>query len=107
MAGPLLEDNLRILSYFENEFRHVTSNQPTESPNDLNGGKIRTSESPLSLIELGIDPIHFGILMIVSFSIGFITPPLWSQFICRFRHLWTWNACPCKSSDSVLCGHGR
>ncbi|WP_158735835.1 TRAP transporter large permease [Alteribacillus sp. YIM 98480] len=27
-------------------------------------------------MEIGIDPIHFGILMIVSLSIGFITPPL-------------------------------
>ncbi|WP_158735837.1 TRAP transporter substrate-binding protein [Alteribacillus sp. YIM 98480] len=48
-AEPLLENNLRILSYFENGFRHVTSNQPIESPNDLNGLKIRTPESPLSL----------------------------------------------------------
>ena len=27
-------------------------------------------------IGLGIDPIHFGIIMIVNLSIGFITPPL-------------------------------
>jgi C4-dicarboxylate transporter, DctM subunit len=27
-------------------------------------------------MELGIDPIHFGIIMIVTLSIGFITPPL-------------------------------
>lgn len=27
-------------------------------------------------ISLGIDPIHFGIIMIINLSIGFITPPL-------------------------------
>jgi C4-dicarboxylate transporter, DctM subunit len=27
-------------------------------------------------MELGLDPIHFGIIMIVTLSIGFITPPL-------------------------------
>lgn len=27
-------------------------------------------------IEIGVDPIHFGILMIVSLAVGFITPPL-------------------------------
>ncbi|SEA78911.1 C4-dicarboxylate transporter, DctM subunit [Thalassobacillus cyri] len=27
-------------------------------------------------IEVGVDPIHFGILMIVSLAVGFITPPL-------------------------------
>ena len=26
--------------------------------------------------ELGIDPIHFGIIMVVNLAIGFITPPL-------------------------------
>lgn len=30
---------------------------------------------PLSA-EMGLDPIHFGIIMIVNLSIGFITPPL-------------------------------
>ena len=30
---------------------------------------------PLAL-GLGVDPIHFGIIMIVNLSIGFITPPL-------------------------------
>ena len=27
-------------------------------------------------VKLGVDPIHFGIVMIVNLSIGFITPPL-------------------------------
>ncbi|MFG6150216.1 TRAP transporter substrate-binding protein [Halobacillus sp. B23F22_1] len=49
IAEPLLEDNLRILAYFENGFRHTTSNQPIESPEDLNGLKIRTPEFPISL----------------------------------------------------------
>ena len=30
---------------------------------------------PLS-VQMGIDPVHFGIVMIVNLSIGFITPPL-------------------------------
>lgn len=28
------------------------------------------------VIEIGINPIHFGIVMIVALSIGFITPPM-------------------------------
>jgi C4-dicarboxylate transporter DctM subunit len=27
-------------------------------------------------ISIGIDPIHFGIIMVVNLAIGFITPPL-------------------------------
>ncbi|WP_121610686.1 TRAP transporter substrate-binding protein [Mesobacillus foraminis] len=49
VAKPFLEDNLRILAYFENGFRHVTSNVPIQSPKDLNGLKIRTPEFPLSV----------------------------------------------------------
>src|SRR5699024_715994 len=30
---------------------------------------------PMAL-EIGIDPIHFGVVMIVALAIGFITPPL-------------------------------
>ena len=28
------------------------------------------------IAQMGIDPVHFGIIMIVNLSIGFITPPL-------------------------------
>lgn len=49
VAELFLEDNLRILSYFENGFRHVTSNQPVKTQDDLAGLKIRTPEFPLSL----------------------------------------------------------
>ncbi|HZG72375.1 MAG TPA: DctP family TRAP transporter solute-binding subunit, partial [Chondromyces sp.] len=49
VAEPFLEHNLRILAYFENGFRHVTSNKPVESPEDLKGVKIRTPENPLSI----------------------------------------------------------
>ncbi|RSL29706.1 TRAP transporter substrate-binding protein [Salibacterium salarium] len=49
VAEPLLEDNLRVMAYFENGFRHVTSNKPIESPEDLKGLNIRTPEFPLSL----------------------------------------------------------
>lgn len=49
VAEPFLEDNLRIVGYFENGFRHVTSNVPIEKPEDLQGIKIRTPEFPLSI----------------------------------------------------------
>ncbi|MFD1414188.1 TRAP transporter substrate-binding protein [Oceanobacillus jeddahense] len=48
-AEPLLEDNLRIIAYFENGFRHITANKPIEDPSDLRGVKIRTPEFPVSL----------------------------------------------------------
>lgn len=48
-AEPLLEDNLRIIAYFENGFRHITANRPIEEPADLRGIKIRTPEFPISL----------------------------------------------------------
>lgn len=28
------------------------------------------------MTELGVDPVHFGIVMIVALAIGFVTPPL-------------------------------
>ena len=49
VAELFLEDNLRILAYFENGFRHVTSNRPVKTQDDLAGLKIRTPEFPLSL----------------------------------------------------------
>lgn len=49
VAEIFLKDNLRILAYFENGFRHVTSNKPVEKPEDLKGVKIRTPENPLSI----------------------------------------------------------
>jgi TRAP-type transport system periplasmic protein len=49
VSKPFLEDNLRIIAYFENGFRHVTSNVPIEKPEDLKGLKIRTPEFPLSV----------------------------------------------------------
>lgn len=49
VADLFLEDGLRIITYFENGFRHVTSNKPIEKPEDLKGIKIRTPEIPLSI----------------------------------------------------------
>ncbi|WP_175638383.1 TRAP transporter substrate-binding protein [Metabacillus schmidteae] len=49
VAEPLLEDGLRVVAYFENGFRHVTSNKPIEEPEDLGGLKITTPEFPLSI----------------------------------------------------------
>src|SRR5699024_1200060 len=58
-AEPLLEDNLRVISYFENGFRHVSANRPIETPEDFEGLKIRTPEFPISLStfnSLGANP---------------------------------------------------
>lgn len=49
IAEPFLDDNLRIIAYFENGFRQITSNKPIESPKDLKGLKIRTPEFPISV----------------------------------------------------------
>lgn len=49
VAEPLLEDNLRILAYFENGFRNITSNVPINTPEDLEGIKIRTPEVPVAI----------------------------------------------------------
>lgn len=59
IAEPFLEDNLRIIAYFENGFRHVTANKPIETPEDLEGLKIRTPEFPISVstfASLGANP---------------------------------------------------
>ncbi|PAE30340.1 C4-dicarboxylate ABC transporter substrate-binding protein [Paenibacillus sp. 7884-2] len=49
LSKPFLKDNLRILTFFENGFRHVTANKPIENLEDLKGLKIRTPEFPISL----------------------------------------------------------
>lgn len=59
IADPFLEDNLRIIAYFENGFRHITANKKVETPEDLNGLKIRTPEFPISIstfTALGANP---------------------------------------------------
>lgn len=59
VAKPFLEDNLRIIAYFENGIRHVTANKKIETPEDFNGLNIRTPEFPLSLATfqaLGANP---------------------------------------------------
>ncbi|MET3111612.1 TRAP transporter substrate-binding protein [Salinicoccus halitifaciens] len=59
VAEPLLEDNLRIIAYFENGMRHVTANKKIEEPEDFNGLSIRTPEFPISLATfqaLGANP---------------------------------------------------
>ncbi|WP_080874070.1 TRAP transporter substrate-binding protein [Oceanobacillus timonensis] len=65
VAEPLLDDNLRIISYFENGFRHITANHPIEEPDDLKGIKIRTPEFPVNvntLASFGANPtpMSFG-----------------------------------------------
>lgn len=49
IAEPFLDQNLRIIAYFENGFRHITTNKPIETPEDLEGVKIRTPEFPISV----------------------------------------------------------
>lgn len=49
VAEPFLENNLKIIAYFENGMRHVTANKKIESPEDFRGLNIRTPEFPLSL----------------------------------------------------------
>src|SRR5699024_6624073 len=65
IGSIFLEDNLRILAYFENGFRHVTANKPIESPEDMKGLKIRTPEFPVSLstfnaLSANPTPMSFG-----------------------------------------------
>ncbi|MFD2705760.1 TRAP transporter substrate-binding protein [Salibacterium lacus] len=66
VAEPLLEDNIRILSYFENGIRHITNSQhPIESPDDLDGLSIRTPEADVSIDTLdalgaNATPMAFG-----------------------------------------------
>lgn len=33
-------------------------------------------------VSYGINPIHFGVIMVVNLAIGFVTPPLGGKFIC-------------------------
>src|SRR5699024_1753165 len=59
IAEPFLENNLKIIAYFENGFRHITANNPIETPKDLMGLKIRTPEFPISIATfsaLGANP---------------------------------------------------
>ncbi|ENH96141.1 TRAP dicarboxylate transporter subunit DctP [Gracilibacillus halophilus YIM-C55.5] len=66
ISEPLLDDNIRLLSFFENGMRHVTnSSQPIEEPSDLEGLTIRTPESDVSLNTLeamgaSSTPMAFG-----------------------------------------------
>lgn len=47
VADPLKDNNLLLLSYWENGFRHVTnSRKPIKTPEDLEGLRIRVPESP-------------------------------------------------------------
>ncbi len=47
VAEPLEAENLKLLAYWENGFRHVTNNvRPIQEPADLQGLRIRVPESP-------------------------------------------------------------
>ena len=49
--------------------------QPTEGEMFLDGDPVSFA-SHADAIELGIDPIHLGIIMVVNMEIGMITPPV-------------------------------
>lgn len=60
-----LKDNLRILAFYENGFRQITSSREIESPEDLRGLKIRTPEFPMSIqvfnaLGANATPMSFG-----------------------------------------------
>ncbi len=65
VADTYLKNNLRLLAYYENGFRHITSNRPIYSPDDLRGLKIRTPEFPMSIqvfnaLGANATPMGFG-----------------------------------------------
>lgn len=63
IADTYLEDNLRLLAYYENGFRQITSNRVINSPADMKGLKIRTPEFPMSIQvfnALGANPTPMG-----------------------------------------------
>ncbi|MCF7953748.1 MAG: DctP family TRAP transporter solute-binding subunit [Spirochaetales bacterium] len=66
LAEPLLDDGIRVLSYWDNGFRHITNNKrPINKPADLDGLKIRTPEDKITLAifkTLGANPapLAFG-----------------------------------------------
>ena len=36
--------------------------------------------------KLGIDPVHFGIVMVTNLGVGFVTPPGRVVSVCGVRH---------------------
>lgn len=66
LAQPLLAQGIRVLSYWDNGFRHITNNvRPITAPADLRGLRIRTPEDEITLAifrTLGADPapLAFG-----------------------------------------------
>ncbi len=36
-------------------------------------------------VQLGIDPIHLGIIMVVNMEIGCITPPVGLKLVCHLK----------------------
>lgn len=41
---------------------------------------------------LGVDPVHFGIIMVTNLAIGFITPPLGSLLPVLGKRRWMWSS---------------
>ena len=63
VADYYLKDNLKLIAYYENGFRQITSNRVIHSPDDLNGLKISTPEFPISIRTfnaLGANPTPMG-----------------------------------------------
>ncbi len=64
LAAPLEKKGIKILSYWDNGFRHITNNKrPINKPADLAGLKIRTPEDKLTIAifkALGANPAPFA-----------------------------------------------
>ena len=88
---------LRGLCYYDAGSRSFyTKTKPILHPDDLIGLKIRTMNSPTAVgmiqqmggsatpiflpvvMQLGINPIHFGIMMVLNLCVGLCTPPVGS-----------------------------
>ncbi len=55
------------LAYWDNGFKSFSANKPLKTSDDFKG---------LNAMKLGIDPIHFGVMITVNMEIGMITPPV-------------------------------
>lgn len=63
---------LRGLTYFDAGLRSFFSIDPITTPQDLTDKKNRVQES---VTEMGMDPTHFVIIMVLNLCIGLCTPP--------------------------------
>ena len=36
-------------------------------------------------VHFGIDPVHFGMVVVVNLALGMVTPPFWRELVCRLH----------------------